>query len=275
MTIKFKLLFAVLTIGLIIIFASEFLNPQKWDWIDYWVNRRIPDEEPTIKSFDEIKYMPGLDLNLFKSVLDGGGWMKGDFDAWKNIVDLLDKNVQQEIDKYSFGHTTYVQLRAQPKVFRGVIVTLRGNAMQCLEIQTPNLPGNRKSVYRIALSPDSSPNEPIILNVLDLPKDFPVGEEIKPQRIEFTGFFFKRWAYPAQEDVRSAPLLIGKSVRWSPPSQTPRTDPAPFWQILLIGLGAAIVLFVGLNYYAQQTAPKRKQEEPIDFDPESLNSTKE
>ena len=256
MTIKFKLLFIVMTVGLLIIIGTDFFSPQKWAWVDYLMNRRIPDEEPTIKSFDKIQYMPGLDLSLFKTVLDGGGWMKGDYDAWKNVVDLLDSHNEREIEKYSFGHTTYVQLRAQPKVFRGVIVTLRGNAMQCLEIPTPDLPGNRKSVYRIALSPDSSPNEPVVLNVLDLPKDFPLGEEIKPQRIEFSGFFFKRWAYPSQTDVRSAPLLIGKTIRWAPPVETPQKDDLPIWTVLLIGLFVAIVLFIGMNWYAKLVAPK-------------------
>ncbi len=95
--------------------------------------------------------------------------------------------------------------------------------------------------YELALFTDDSQNNPLIFALLDLPPEFPQGDNIRtPAHV--AGFFFKSWRYTSRqvdgtggERLRIAPLFVGRSpLRIVPPPDE------PFWG-WIAGLG-----FVGL-----------------------------
>lgn len=101
--------------------------------------------------------------------------------------------------------------------------------------------------YELALFTDDSQNNPLMFCVLDLPKDFPQGDNIR-QQVRLAGFFFKAWRYGSREgdgqssQVRYAPLFIGRAplILVEPPAQ-------PIWS-WIAGLG--FVAIVGLVWLA-------------------------
>ena len=56
------------------------------------------------------------------------------------------------------------------------------------------------------------------------------------ETVEITGFYFKTWWYEAKEKYRIAPLMIAKTLDWTPAAKHAKED---FNLPLLIGLIAA------------------------------------
>ena len=78
--------------------------------------------------------------------------------------------------------------------------------------------------------------------------------------VEFTGFFFKRMAYPAKYDTLVAPLILARSPEWSPEPIAAEVELPSVWAIAaaIVGaaiFGAAIAMFVYLRH--QQTPSQR------------------
>ena len=78
------------------------------------------------------------------------------------------------------------------------------------------------TIMSLWLRPQAGPDMPLVVYALDLPAGFP---PVKPkdergqgtslnEEVEVTGYFFKRWAYAAQDDIRSVPLILAASPRW-------------------------------------------------------------
>lgn len=256
MTINFRLLFIVLSLGILLIVVSEFLNQDRWAWLTH---PSIPEETAEIRPLEQRVFYPKLDKDALNSILDNSYWSKEDYKSWKNMIEILRDTSQSELNKYSFGRVTYVQLKSQSKAFRGILVNVKGNVWQCVPIKQNSKDVNIPYIYQIALSPDSSPSEPVIINALEIPEGFPTGEEIEPQRIDCTGFYFKNWVYPSknQNDILSAPLIMSKSFNWIPPLKPEKKQNPPYLLIILATFAAAMVIFWLINYYIEQNAPPK------------------
>ncbi len=103
--------------------------------------------------------------------------------------------------------------------------------------------------YVFVLMPAGGPNSPIMVYALELPAGFPVvkeraedpAENEMNEEVEFTGYFFKRMAYLAQDGTRIAPLLIAKSPVWTP-REVRQTAELPDWRVFLaVALGLALL----------------------------------
>jgi hypothetical protein len=71
--------------------------------------------------------------------------------------------------------------------------------------------------------------------------------------VEVTGYFFKNWAYRAQDGTRVAPLLLAKSPRWQPSifAQEQNDLPSLPWIALVVLVIAAVATGVSLIVYRQ------------------------
>ena len=261
--INAKALLIVLLLGVIIIIITEAtMHSDRWAWM---TQETIPGEETEIKPLEQRVYYPGVDQDALKNVIDNSYWVSSDYPAWKNLIEILRDVPQSELNKYSFGHVPFVQLKSTPKTFRGVLINVRGNARQCVPIKQTNKDLGIENIYQIALSPDSSPSEPIIINSISIPPGFPTGEDIEPQRIECTGFFLKRWVYPAQEDVMAAPLIMAKGFSWQEPVKASKSDGEPSsWLILGVTILGAIVFYILIELRIKASLPPKPRKIPVE-----------
>ncbi len=261
--INARALLIVLFLGVIIIIITEAtMHSDRWAWM---TQETIPGEETEIKPLEQRVYYPGVDQDALKNVIDNSYWVSSDYPAWKNLIEILRDVPQSELNKYSFGHVPFVQLKSTPKTFRGVLINVRGNARQCVPIKQTNKDIGIENIYQIALSPDSSPSEPIIINSVSIPPGFPTGEDIEPQRIECTGFFLKRWVYPAQEDVMAAPLILAKGFSWQEPVKASKSDGEPSsWLILGITFLGAIVFYILIELRIKASLPPKPRKIPVE-----------
>ncbi|MBR0237305.1 MAG: hypothetical protein IJQ39_04350 [Thermoguttaceae bacterium] len=257
-----KALLIVLAIGVVVIVATEMMHPERWSWM---TQENIPGENVEIKPLEQRVYYPGVDKDALQNIVDNSYWVSSDLPAWQNLVKILRDVPQSELNKYSFGHVPYVQLKSTPKAFRGVLINVRGNARQCIPIKQTNKDVDIEYIYQIAVSPDSSPSEPIIINTLSIPSGFPTGEDIEPQRIECTGFFIKRWAYPAQEDVLTAPLVMAKELSWQEPIKSAATNnEPPFWLIIGIIILGAVGIYMLIELRIKSSLPPKPKKIPVE-----------
>ena len=260
--INARVLFIVLTLGALVIIFNEAMHPERWSWL---TQQTIPVEESEIKPLEQRVYYPGVDKDALQNVFDNSYWVSSDLPAWKNLIEILRDVPQSELNKYSFGHVPFVQLKSTPKTFRGVLINVRGNARQCIPIKQTNKDVDIEYIYQIALSPDSSPSEPIIINSISIPPGFPTGEEIEPQRIECTGFFIKRWAYPAQNDVLTAPLILAKGFVWQEPIQSAKSESEPsYWLILGITVLCAVAFYMLIELRIKASLPPKPRKIPVE-----------
>jgi hypothetical protein len=100
-------------------------------------------------------------------------------------------------------------------------------------------------VYELWFFTADSGDNPYVVRCTSIPEGIPVGDKLS-ERIQVTGYFFKRYEYPTARGLHAAPLLLGKRPRWTPAPVAPQTDPAVIPYILgglaLVGTLLAIVV---------------------------------
>jgi hypothetical protein len=104
--------------------------------------------------------------------------------------------------------------------------------------------------------PAGGPNSPIVVYSLDLPQGFPPIKDkyadgeltTLNEEVEFTGYFFKRWAYPTEHDIQVAPLLLARAPRWQAPVVSSVDEPS--WPTLLGLVAISAVLGIGIALVA-------------------------
>lgn len=260
--VNVRVLLIVLVLGIAVIIGTEMMHPDRWTWL---TQQTIPAETAEIKPLEQRVYYPGVNQDALQNILDNSYWVSADLPAWQNLIEILRDVPQSELNKYSFGRVPYVQLKSTPKTFRGVLINVCGNARQCIPIKQTNKDVDIEYIYQIAVSPDSSPSEPIIINSISIPPGFPTGEDIEPQRIECTGFFFKRWAYPAQNDVMTAPLVLAKGISWQEPVKAVKSESEPsYWIILGVTVLGAILLYWLIELRIKASLPPKPRKIPIE-----------
>ena len=260
--VNVRVLLIVLILGGAIIIISELMHPTRWNWL---TQQSIPNEAVETKPLEQRVYYPAVDKEALENVFDNSYWVSSDLPAWKNLIEILRDVPQSELNKYSFGHVPFVQLKSTPKTFRGVLINVRGNARQCIPIKQTNKDVDIEYIYQIAVSPDSSPSEPIIINSISIPPGFPTGEDIEPQRIDCTGFFVKRWAYPAQKDVMTAPLILSKGISWQEPLKASESESEPsYWFILGVTIITAIAIYMLIELRIKASLPPKPRKIPVE-----------
>ena len=184
--------------------------------------------------------------------------------AWFRLLDTLNTSPQTEIQSRSTGHVNFIQLFKQPQEYRGRLVTVRGRAKLAYFLQAPENVYGISGYYVFWINPAGGPNSPIVVYSLDLPKQFPAitgGNPLQDrtpldENVEFTGYFFKRYAYRSEGGRNTAPLLLAKVPDWSPPRPF-KSEPLPSMHFLLLGIVGVAMLSGLLAYiaYARTRGP--------------------
>ncbi|MHB1035609.1 MAG: hypothetical protein ACYC35_03005 [Pirellulales bacterium] len=286
---QWRLLVLVMSVGLVALLMLKARDPRNWQWIaggkddraaaktniDTRLHPASPDEPPGMlvspiplptEPDAHSRYFPGVQPDQLKAVRDDTFFRPQETDACFQLLGLLAKTDESALGKASTGPVTFAQLYQQPREYRGELVTTRGILRRA---QPGAAVKNRYGVsryYDAWLFPADNPASPIEVYCLELPPGFPTGKTIA-EEVEVTGFFFKRLAYNAPDGLRTAPLLLAKTVAWRRPPAVEETSPGLVDLFIVIAAAAIIAAAVVLFVYRRGRQPELDRQAKL---PESL-----
>ena len=165
----------------------------------------------------------------------------------------------------------FADVFTHPEEYTGELLTLRGYVRKNLQHPADPEDPQQTATYEAWLYTPDSQHNPVVVVYSQLPKGMPLGGDLV-ETIEVTGYFFKVYGYRAQDGLRAAPMLLAKTLEWSP-----RVVKDTTWErviyflvtgILVVGL---IFVFWRVNRASHRRLSKSSLE-PADFDPRDLQS---
>lgn len=221
-----------------------------------WRNEVLPALKAASQSKSELspehrhtlaRVQESLDRVTLAKVRDFSVFRSDERHAWFRLFEELNNMPWNEAQKRSIGRVGFIQLFEQPKQYRGKLVTVRGTAELAYRVRAPKNWYGIEHYYVFWIAPAGGPNSPIAIYSLDIPPGFPPIKDKDLDRattplnteVEFTGYFFKCWAYRAQDGMRLAPLILAQSPRWTPPPKLTEHNPLEPWTLAMYLLGAA------------------------------------
>lgn len=156
------------------------------------------------------------------------------------------------------GELSIVPLFNDPLSMRGKLVELVGTARRAVAVVVNDADIQErfgiKQYHEVSIYTADSQQNPLIFNLLELPPDFPEGEDIHATvRIPgtlLTGFYYHRDATPDEQaqgikpKPQKAPLLIGKTLQYVPPPVV--NDDMYEWLFGASVVAAFVALIVGV-----------------------------
>jgi hypothetical protein len=192
-----------------------------------------------------------LDTVFLGAIRDNTVFTNSEQDAWFRLLETLQRTDVEQLERDSCGPVGFAQLYREPYAYRGRLVTVSGTVRLGYYRPAPQNIYGIAGYYMLWLRPVGSTN-PIVIYSLDVPAGFPDVKAIeaagrKPELhedVEFTGYFFKRWAYRAEDGTRLAPLILAKTPRWQPSALDSRIQPEgrPSLSVLALCVSGAAVL---------------------------------
>ncbi len=223
-----------------------------------------PWTEPERGQLHELQVV--LDELAVNAIRDDSFWRPAEQDAWFRWFEQLQRVDPETLRAQSMGDIGFLQLFKQSDEYRGKLVTIHGVARLAYRVQAPaNIHGIEDYVV-YWVRPAAGPNSPIVVYALETPDGFPVVKDKDLDRstttlredVTFTGFFFKRWAYPGQNGLQTAPLLLARGPDWSPAASRDQERALPSLAAAIGSVLGVLVLSVGLAmlaYRAGKTPP--------------------
>jgi hypothetical protein len=226
--------------------------------LDQWVGgESAPEVDPLL--IERLQQM--LDAITLDSIRDNTMSRTAEKAVWFRWLARLRDTTDDDLRQQSMGPTGYLSLFKQPRDYRGKVVTIRGVVHLAYHVPAPpNRPGI-PGYYLFWVRPAGGPNSPIVVYSLDLPQGFPPIKDkyadgeltTLNEEVEFTGYFFKRWAYPTEHDIQVAPLLLARAPRWQAPVVSSVDEPS--WPTLLGLVAISAVLGIGIALVALKRDP--------------------
>ncbi len=140
------------------------------------------------------------------------------------------------LPQYAFS--LYADLLKKPQIYRGQLLPLEGHIRRLEKM--PLLDGDEDlgTAYQTYLFTDDSRTHPYIIVCREVPPGMPQGGDVQ-EDVAVAGYFFKIYAYDAQDAARIAPLLLAKRLEWFPRQPAEPIIP-PLWG----GIAATAVLLI-------------------------------
>ncbi len=107
---------------------------------------------------------------------------------------------------------TFVDLFKHPEAYEGETVTLKGHAREIRKYPAGDNAEGLDTLYEAwVYTPDSETN-PAVIVASSASADLPIGDDLQVP-VEVTGYFFKIYAYRAQDTTRVAPMVLACTDR--------------------------------------------------------------
>ena len=292
-----RLLLLVMSLGLVAFLMSQARDPSNWAWFfasradgngspsvpaeDAPVDDRLPQKRPkeevpgTFASPSPRKaegetaggYFPGVKSSYLDAVRDDTMFRPQDHDAWFHLFAILNKTDEARLRRESTGRVTYNQLYRQSGQYRGQLVTVRGRILDTSLQPAPDNDYQIDQYHLTALQPTDNRSELMIVYCLHLPEGFPRDRKCS-EKVEVTGFYFKRWPTPIEDKPHSRPVLLARTVRWykAPPAlKEPAAGAASLLVLIALALCVSLLL-AGYVYVRTRRASSREPAVPPQFD---------
>ncbi|MBN1851843.1 MAG: hypothetical protein JW829_03935 [Pirellulales bacterium] len=176
---------------------------------------------------------PGIDTVAMDMITDNAPFRDRENRAWFNMIAVLKATDPEAITAASAGPITYAQLIRQPYLYRGRVITVRGEVRRVVEKEAPKNELGIETYHQLWIKPAGGGNRPLTVYCLELPDRFPRGGDVN-ETIRLDGLFFKNWSYPRQTGLGLAPALLARQLEWiQPEASSEKADVRPldgFWK---------------------------------------------
>jgi hypothetical protein len=227
----------------------------------------VAADEPVAASNSDTEGV--VNAALLQKVRDDTPWIRNDeIDAWLNLWSVLARSSDAQIARDSVGEVGFVELFAQPRAYRGKLVTMRGAARQAEYLKATKNDERVRGYYRVVLQPESGPDEPVFVYTLELPEGFPVGEKIRAE-VAATGYFFKRMVYSTKDaaELRRAPVIMARTLAWQRPATDLAEKNGRLIEILMGATALGIIAFFAVSYWASHPNVSARARRPAALPP--------
>ena len=218
---------------------------------------KLDDDLPNKFGNKASGFSPGVDSRYLAKIEDDRVLLRSEREAWFNLLEVLNNSEAITLEKASAGPVGFVQLFEQPQTYRGRLVDVTGTVHRVHHVDAPQNEHGIDRYFICWIRPSGGANSPIVSYVLEIPKNFPVSEELR-EEVGFTGFFFKRLAYVAKDGSRTAPLILAKTMKWNRPVaaapefvETLSAGTFAFFLVLTILCTAAVAVGLATLIYRQ------------------------
>ena len=277
----------VFTLGLVVICVFEAAKPKNWEWLtgpaparnqdaadrtNRSAGRMAPGDDSPLGP-GEVRILPsrppskpsaepgaaesgppeGHDLRIPRELLatihdTRIGIPHDESEAYFTILALVRDVPLGVLERAARTDVTFAQMLNDPEQQRGRIVTLEGELRRLTELPAGQNDRGFETLYDGWMFTDEAgPTNPIRVICTGKPAGLPEGEQIR-QRVRFTGYFFKRCGYVTAHGPHSAPLLLGKRFRWTPPS--PRSvESGGYTTVVLTAIGLLAAGLAGVVWW--------------------------
>ena len=159
------------------------------------------------------------------------------------LLDRVRSTPPSDLAKKARREVLPISILKNPKRYRGLPIHFDGYAAEVFAVDDidPELtPKGRLYEIWIRTLDHDQRTYPVCLIVEDVPPTLPGGKNLEA-RIAFDGYFLKLVSYKAVDEMRFAPVLIGRLTHLVQQSKVPARSPSYLWTALPLGLLAVYV----------------------------------
>lgn len=223
--------------------------------IDIRVPRKAVEDEPVGGAFRVAPPTPftmgqgaerletgkaAIDEEQLATIQDDSVFRQAEFGAWRDIFFALQKTPAEDLTPAHAEPVQFAQLYRQPDEYRGKLVAVSGVIKRVVQVDAAKEDLGVDHLWQIWLFSGADAN-PMVIYSLELPDKFPTGVSVN-EPATVVGVFFKRWIYKAEGGIMTAPLLLSKSVAWSPPSDVRPMSTTQLTIGVALSVGAALAI---------------------------------
>lgn len=208
-----------------------------------------PGQEPTAQP-------TAVDKDLLEGVEDRAPIRNADDNyaenrAYNFLLVHARKFSPAELRDQARADLTFVHLWEEPAKYRGQLVLLKGRLRRLLRLDPTPLAAKEgvPNIYEGWLYSDGNFTNPFCILASEIGPGLKTGQKIDREVI-FSGYFFKRYRYPAGDGWRDAPLLIGRSIELTQeaPEPVPSLLGSVYLPAIFAILGVTLIFALGLAW---------------------------
>jgi hypothetical protein len=195
---------------------------------------------------DAEDYLPGVSVAMLDRLRDDAVFRREERDVWFAFLAAVSSATAADLQDRSVGLVGFSQLYRQPAQYRGRVVTLRGTVRRAIAKQAHQNDSQIDRYWQCWLFPEGSDN-PVVVYALRLPDGFPQGQLIR-EAASVDGLYYKRWVYLAEDGLRTAPVVVARTLGWQHrPDAVPPALPA--FPLVFAGVLVAVAVAAACTYY--------------------------
>ena len=171
----------------------------------------------------------------------------------------------------------YLDLFKDYESFEGRPVTLRGRLRELVKSPAdPNIRYKLAYLYEAWIYTDDSQNHPAVVVCTSAPEELVRKAEREGEKlnepVSVTGYFFKMYAYRAQDTDRFAPMFLAQRIQWHPVPSEPEPIPAVYVYLPILVVVAAVVGFLWKTHREDRRHRERLKARTPQTDPAVLSN---